>query len=132
MNQKITPNLWFDGNAKEAVEFYVSAFPDSKVVSTMYYPKTAEEGLADFQLNMAGKELVLDFELGKQRFSAINAGPEFQLNSSVSFMVNFDPSHDELARERLDELWGKLIENGKALMPLNAYSFSKRYGWVKD
>jgi predicted 3-demethylubiquinone-9 3-methyltransferase (glyoxalase superfamily) len=132
MDQKITPNLWFDGNAKEAVDFYVSAFPDSKVVSTIYYPKSAAEGLADFQLNMAGKELTLDFELGKQRFTAINAGPEFTFNQSISFLVNFDPSRDDPARDHLDELWGKLIDGGTALMPLDAYPFSKRYGWVKD
>ena len=43
-----TPNLWFDGNAKEAADFYVSVFPDSKIISTEYYPQTAEEGIADF------------------------------------------------------------------------------------
>lgn len=132
MEQKITPNLWFDGNAKEAVDFYVSAFPDSRIISTIYYPKNAEEGLADFQLDMAGKVLTIDFELGKQRFTAINAGPEFQCNPSISFMVNFDPSRDRQAREHLDGLWGKLIDGGKALMPLDTYPYSKRYGWVED
>lgn len=132
MAQKITPNLWFDHNAKEAVDFYVAAFPDSRVVSTMNYPKTAEEGLADFQMDLAGDVLAIDFELGKQRFTAINAGPEFKFNPSVSFMVNFDPSRDDKAQEHLDELWGKLIDGGEALMPLQEYPFSKRYGWVKD
>ncbi len=132
MGQKITPNLWFDGNAKEAVDFYVSVFPDSKVVFTTHYPNSAEEGLADFQLDLAGKELTVDFELGELRFTAINAGPEFTFNQSISFMVNFDPSSDEQAREHIDELWGKLIDGGQALMPLDTYPFSKRYGWVKD
>lgn len=132
MKQKITPNLWFDGNAKEAVEFYVSAFPDSKVTATTHYPKSAEEGLADFQLDMAGKELTVDFELGAQQFTAINAGPEFQFNPSISFMVNFDPSRDEAALEHIDELWEKLLEGGEVLMPLDEYPFSRRYGWVKD
>lgn len=54
MVKDITPNLWFDGNAKEAVDFYVSVFPDSKVLSTTNYPY---EGLADFQKEMAGKVL---------------------------------------------------------------------------
>jgi predicted 3-demethylubiquinone-9 3-methyltransferase (glyoxalase superfamily) len=76
MQQKITPNLWFDGNAKEAVDYYVSVFPNSAVTSTEYYPKTAEEGLADFQLDMAGKELVIQFELNGQAFAAINAWPQ--------------------------------------------------------
>ena len=56
MLQKITPNLWFDGNAKEAVEFYVSVFPNSKVISTSYYPK---EGLLDFQKTLPAKSLRL-------------------------------------------------------------------------
>lgn len=127
--KNITPNLWFDHNAKEAVEFYTSAFPDSKVTTTSYYPK---EGLLDFQKEYAGKELTIDFELGGQRFTAINAGPEFKFNPSVSFMVNFDPSRDKQAREHLDELWGQLIEGGEALMELGEYPYSKRYGWVKD
>jgi predicted 3-demethylubiquinone-9 3-methyltransferase (glyoxalase superfamily) len=132
MTQKITPNLWFDHNAKEAVDFYVAAFPDSRVISTSHYPKTAEEGLADFQSDLAGDVLTVEFELGKQRFTAINAGPEFKFNPSVSFMVNFDPSRDDKAREHLDELWAKLSEGGKTLMPLQEYPFSKRYGWVQD
>lgn len=132
MGQKITPNLWFEGNAKEATDFYVSAFPNSKIISKTHYPNSAEEGLADFQLGLAGKILTIDFELGNQRFTAINAGPEFTFNPAISFMVNFDPSHDKQAREHLDELWSKLIEGGEALMPLGEYPHSKRYGWVKD
>lgn len=132
MSQKITPNLWFDGNAKDAVDFYVSVFPDSKVLLKTYYPKSAKEGLADFQLGLAGEMLTVNFELGNQQFTAINAGPEFGFNSSISFMVNFDPSRDEQAREHLDELWDKLIDGGEALMPIYSYQFSKRYGWVRD
>jgi predicted 3-demethylubiquinone-9 3-methyltransferase (glyoxalase superfamily) len=132
MGQKITPNLWFDGNAKEAADFYIDAFPNSKILATLNYPNSAEEGLADFQLDMAGKVLTVDFELGGLRFTAINAGPEFKPNPSISFMVNFDPSQDEQASEHLDELWAKLIDGGEALMPLDAYPFSERYGWVKD
>jgi predicted 3-demethylubiquinone-9 3-methyltransferase (glyoxalase superfamily) len=132
MAQIITPNLWFNGNAKAAVDFYVAAFPGSKMLSTSFYPNSAEEGLADFQLNLAGQELTVEFELGQQQFVAINAGPEFEFNPAISLMVNFDPSRDEQAAEHLDELWHKLIAGGEALMPLDAYPFSKRYGWVKD
>jgi len=64
--QKITPNLWFDGNAKETVDFYVSVFKDAKILNTSYYPKSEEGGLADFQKNMAGKVLTVDFELFDQ------------------------------------------------------------------
>jgi predicted 3-demethylubiquinone-9 3-methyltransferase (glyoxalase superfamily) len=132
MKQKITPHLWFEGDAQEAVEFYTSVFPVGKTLSSSYYPKSIEEGLADFQLDLAGKVLSIDFELGQQSFTAINAGPEFKFNPSISFMVNFDPSIDDQAQENLDSLWDKLIEGGQALMPLDAYPFSKRYGWVKD
>jgi len=131
MSQKITPNLWFDG-AKEAVDFYLDAFPGSKIVNTIYYPNSAEEGLADFQLEYAGKELGIDFEIAGQRFTAINAGPMFKFNPSISFMVNFDPSRDEQARENLDKLWEKLLNGGEVLMELGEYPYSKRYGWVKD
>ena len=128
-SQKITPNLWFNLTAKEAVDFYVTAFENSKVAATSYYP---HEGLLEFQKPLAGKELTIDFELNGHRFTAINAGPEFEKNPSISFMLNFDPSQDKQAREHLDELWAKLSEGGEELMPLQEYPFSKRYGWVKD
>lgn len=131
MPQKITPNLWFDG-AKEAVDFYISAFPDAKVIASTNYPNSAEEGLADFQLDMAGKELTIDFQLGDMQFTAINAGPTFKFNPSISFTLNYDPSRDEQASQHLDELWQKLSEGGEVLMPLHAYPYSERYGWVKD
>ncbi len=135
MQQKITPNLWFNKNAREAVEFYVAtfaAFPDSEILSTEYYPNSAKEGLADFQLDMAGKELTVNFRLGNLQLTAINAGPEFAFNPSISFMLNFDPSQDDHALENLNVLWEKLVDGGEALMPLDTYPFSKRYGWVKD
>jgi predicted 3-demethylubiquinone-9 3-methyltransferase (glyoxalase superfamily) len=63
---------------------------------------------------------------------AINAGPVFKFNPSLSFIVNFDPSRDEDAREKLDALWEKLSKGGQALMPLDTYPFSERYGWIQD
>jgi predicted 3-demethylubiquinone-9 3-methyltransferase (glyoxalase superfamily) len=116
MQQKITPNLWFDGNAKEAVEYYVAAFPGSKVTHTMYYPKSAEEGLADFQKDMAGKELVIEFELAGQHFTAINAGPELKFNESVSFAISCKD------QEEIDYYWSKL----------SAVPESEQCGWCKD
>ena len=129
MQQKITPNVWFDGTAKEAVEFYTSVFTNSAVISTAYYPR---EGLPDFQRGFEGKELSIDFELNGYRFTAINAGPEFSVNASISFMVNFDPSRDDMAERHLVELWSQLVEGGEVLMSLDTYPYSKRYGWVKD
>lgn len=129
--QKITPNIWCNGNAKEAAEFYTSAFPESKIVATSYYPESQEEGLADFQLDLAGKELTVDFEVAGFRFSLINADDTFKPNPSISFFVNFDPSRGE-TKEQLDELWSKLSDGGEALMPLDTYDWSDYYGWVQD
>jgi predicted 3-demethylubiquinone-9 3-methyltransferase (glyoxalase superfamily) len=130
--QKITPNLWFNGNAKEAVDFYVSVFPKSKILSTEYYPKSTEDGLAPFQKKLAGQVLTIEFELNGVSFVAINAGSEFKPNPSISFFVNFDPSKDTTANESLDKLWNELMDGGKILMPLQEYPFSKHYGWVED
>lgn len=113
MLQKIIPNLWFDGNAKEAVEFYISVFPNSKVTNTSYYPT---EGLLDFQKDLAGKELTLDFELNGNRFTAINAGPEFKFNESVSFMISCED------QEEIDYYWSKL----------SSVPESEQCGWCKD
>ena len=124
--KKITPNLWFNGNAKEAVDFYASVFPDTSVISTSHYPKSKEEGLAEFQLNMAGNVLSIDFEIMGFRFVAINAGPEFTPNPSISFFITLD------SKEDIDELWGKLADGGKELMSLAKYPFSEYYGWVQD
>lgn len=113
---KIVPNLWFDGNAAEAVDYYVSVFPNSRVVSTEYYPKSAEEGLADFQQDMAGKVLTVDFELDGNQFVAINAGPEFKFTEAVSFAV---PCKDQ---EEIDYYWDKL----------SAVPEAEQCGWCKD
>lgn len=129
MTQTIIPNLWFDGNAEQAVEFYCSVFPESKTLETMRYPN---EGLADFQKDMAGKPLVIEFEIGGQHFTAINADDTFKPTPAISFFVNFDPSRDDAAREHLDEMWTKLVDGGRVLMEIGEYPYSKRYGWVED
>ena len=119
--QKITPHLWFDKEAKEAVEFYTSVFPDSKITNTTTLHDTP-----------SGDTDILSFELAGQSFMAISAGPLFKFNPSVSFFVNFDPSRDKNARENIDILWDNLAQGGMALMPLQQYPFSQRYGWVQD
>lgn len=114
------------------VDFYIDTFDDAEILHTEYYPNTVAEGLADFQLDLAGKVLTIQFRIHDLEFMAINAGPEFSPNPSISFFVNFDPSRDENAREHLDELWTKLSDGGTALMDLGEYPFSPRYGWVQD
>lgn len=129
--QKIIPNIWCNGNAKEAAELYASVFPDSDIVATTHYPMSAEEGLADFQQDLAGKELTVDVEVKGFRFSLINADGTFAPNPAISFFVNFDPSRGE-TKEQLDELWAKLSDGGQVLMPLDKYDWSEYYGWVQD
>ncbi len=116
MQQTITPNLWFNGNAKQAADYYVSVFANSKITSTEYYPNSAEEGLADFQLGLAGKELVVNFDLNGNSFTAINAGPEFTFSEAVSFAV---PCKDQA---EIDYLWSKL----------SSVPESEQCGWCKD
>ncbi len=116
MNKQITPNLWFDGNAKEAVDFYISVFPDSKIISTNYYPNSEKEGLADFQTELAGKVLTVEFELSGNRFMAINAGPEFKFSEAISFSIDCSDQAE------IDYYWVKL----------SSVKESEQCGWCKD
>jgi predicted 3-demethylubiquinone-9 3-methyltransferase (glyoxalase superfamily) len=111
--KKITPNLWFDGNAQEAVDYYLSVFPNSKINDTAYYPT---EGLMDFQKPLAGKVLTIDYELDGNRFTAINAGPDFKFNEAVSFVIECKD------QEELDYYWSKL----------SAVPEAEQCGWCKD
>lgn len=113
MSQKITPNLWFDGNAQEAVDYYLSVFPNSKILGSSHYP---EEGLADFQKPLAGKVLTIDFELDGCRFTAINAGPEFTFSEAISFVITCKD------QKEIDYYWEKL----------SAVPEAAQCGWCKD
>lgn len=126
--QKIIPHLWFDKNAEEAVKFYTSIFKGGKIGATTRY---TEAGFEVHQMP-AGTVLTVEFQIEGMDFIALNGGPLFNFNPSVSFFLNFDPSKDKDARKNLDLLWGKLSEGGKALMPLDKYPFSERYGWIQD
>ncbi len=109
--QKITPHLWFDTQAREAAELYLSAFGgDSRVTSTT--------PIAD----------IVTLRLLGYGFMAISAGPLFAFNPSISFMFHLDPSR----QDALDRLWTRLAEGGTPLMPLGQYPFSERYGWIAD
>jgi predicted 3-demethylubiquinone-9 3-methyltransferase (glyoxalase superfamily) len=119
--QKIVPHLWFNKEAQEAVEFYINIFPNSSINNTIYLDGTP-----------SGDTIIISFEIAGFSFMAINGGPYFQFNPSISFIVNFDPSRDYHAKENLDELWKKLSQGGKILMPLQEYPFSKHYGWIED
>ncbi len=121
--QKIIPHLWFDTEAKDAVALYTSLFPSSEIThQSVIHNVPSPSGDSD----------ILSFTLNGQPFMAINAGPIFKPNPSVSFMVNFDPSKDPEARKNLDTAWEKLSAGGKVLMELNKYPFSEYYGWIQD
>jgi len=106
--QKITPCLWFDSNAEEAVNFYVSIFKNSKINSVNYYG-------VDGPLK-AGTVLTITFELDGTEFTALNGGPHFKFSEAISFVVNCD------TQEEIDMFWDKLSENGEIQM----------CGWLKD
>lgn len=107
MENKIVPSLWFEKNADEAMRFYASIFPDSKIIQETPVVVTA---------NLAGVP-----------FLAINGGPaEFRPNPSISFMVICE------TREEIDTIWEKLKENGQIYMELDGYPWSSYYGWVGD
>lgn len=131
--QKIIPNIWCQGTADEAAEYYVDLFShtpqSSHVHETITYPT---EGLLDFQESLAGKTLTVEVELAGTRFILINAGEEFLPNPALSFMLNFDPAVDRDAKTHLEEMWQKLSSTGKPLMPLDSYPFSSYYAWVED
>jgi predicted 3-demethylubiquinone-9 3-methyltransferase (glyoxalase superfamily) len=121
--QKITPSLWFDKSAEEAMNFYASIFSNAKIISIERYP---EEVPAEFMQGMEGRVLTGIFELEGYRFMALDGGPQFTFNPSISFFVNCSD------REEINRLWQALSEGGETLMPLDAYPFSEWYGWIQD
>lgn len=120
--QKIIPHLWYDKEAKEAAEFYVKTFGENSKITHVSTIHDTPSGDCD----------IVSFDIWGFSFMSISAGPIFKINPSISFMVNFDPSKDKNAKEKIDEIWAKLMDGGKALMPLDKYTFSERYGWVED
>ena len=106
--QKITPFLWFDDKAEEAMNFYVSIFKNSKVVSISRY---GEGGRGP-----KGTVMSATFQLEGQQFMALNGGPHFNFSTAISVFVNCE------TQEEVDELWEKLSEGGQ----------KERCGWLKD
>lgn len=106
MTEPIYPCLWYQHQAKEAAEFYCSLFENSAI--------TAET------------PIVVTFELCGAKFMALNGGPHHTFNPSVSLFVTCTTT------AAIDELWNRLLEGGKALMPIDKYPWSERYGWVQD
>jgi predicted 3-demethylubiquinone-9 3-methyltransferase (glyoxalase superfamily) len=107
--QKITPFLWFNQEAEEAVNFYVSLFKDSKILSVSRY--------GDSGPGPKGSVMVVSFQLAGQKFTALNGGPHFKFTEAVSLFVDCE------SQEEVDTLWSKLTANGGQ---------ESQCGWLKD
>ncbi|MBL8186934.1 MAG: VOC family protein [Acidobacteria bacterium] len=106
--QKITTYLWFNDNAEEAVNFYVSLFNDSKIISVVRHREVGP--------GPAGQAFFITFELAGQQFYALNGGPMFKFTEAISLYVNCQ------TQEEIDTLWKKLTAEGE----------ESRCGWLKD
>lgn len=118
----ITPCLWYNNEAEEAVKFYSSLFDKSSVKRITRYGK---EGF-EYHHKPEGSVMTVDFELNGQPFLALNGGPDFNFNEAVSLFVYCG------SEERINFLYEKLSEGGKVNMPLDKYDWSPKYAWVKD
>lgn len=106
--QKITPCLWFDSNAEDAVAHYLSIFPNSRILSTARY--------GEYDPVRNGKVMTIFFEIEGQRFLALNGGPHYKFTPALSLMVNCDDQAE------IDALWEKLGEGGE----------HDQCGWLTD
>ncbi len=120
--QKITPFLWFNDNAEEAVNFYTGLFSNSKIGTAVRYSEAGAKA-SGMKPEMV---MTVPFQLEDYEFVAINGGPVFTFTPAISFFVN-STSNDEIQK-----LWDNLSDGGKVLMPLDKYPFSEKYGWVQD
>lgn len=116
--QKIVPFLWFNDEAEEAVKLYTSIFKNSKIGDVRRY---GAEGPGP-----VGQVMTASFQLAGQEFMALNGGPEFSFTPAVSFFVLCETP------EEVDGLWQALSQGGTALMELDQYPFSEKFGWVQD
>ncbi len=106
--QKITPCLWFDFSAEEAVAHYLAIFPNSRIISTTRY--------GEFAADRKGAVMTIFFEIDGQRLLALNGGPQFKFTPALSLMVNCDDQAE------IDALWRKLAEDGE----------HQQCGWLTD
>jgi predicted 3-demethylubiquinone-9 3-methyltransferase (glyoxalase superfamily) len=108
MKHQIVPNLWFDTEAQEAAEFYISVFPNSRIVHVAHYTEAGPRP--------AGTVMTVEFELDGQRFVGINGGPQFTFDEAVSFQITCE------TQEEIDAYWERLSEGGEESV----------CGWLKD
>ena len=110
--QKITPCLWFDAEAEQAAEFYVSIFENSTILRRLQYTEAGYE----IHGRIAGTIMLVEFEILGQRFTALNGGPQFKFNEAISLEVNCD------TQEEIDYFWDRLGDGGE----------KGPCGWLKD
>ena len=108
MQQKITPNLWFDTEAEAAADFYISVFDNSRIVNVAHYNEAGPRE--------AGTVMTVEFELDGHRFVGINGGPQFKFDEAVSFMISCE------TQDEVDYYWQRLSEGGE----------EGPCGWLKD
>ncbi len=108
MQQKIVPNLWFDTEAEEAAGFYLSVFPNSRIVTVTHYTEAGP--------GPTGTAMTVEFELDGQRFVGINGGPQFTFDEAVSFQITCE------TQDEVDYYWGSLSQGGQ----------EGPCGWLKD
>ncbi len=119
---KISPFIWFDSNAEEAVNFYTSLFDNSKIIKTVRY----DEASAKAARRPAGSVLTIAFQLEGQNFTAINGGPHFKLNQSISLFTYCESD------KKIESVYNRLCEDGNVIFKLDKYDWSPRYTWVVD
>lgn len=112
--QPITPCLWFDGQAEEAANFYISIFKSGRILSAQRFTEAGQE----IHGRPPGSVMVIEFELNGQKFTGLNGGPHFKFNEAVSFQIHCE------TQEEVDHYWDRLGEGGDE----NA----KQCGWLKD
>jgi predicted 3-demethylubiquinone-9 3-methyltransferase (glyoxalase superfamily) len=108
MQQKITPNLWFDTQAEEAANFYLSVFKNSRIVNVTRYPEGSP--------GPVGEVMTVDWELDGQRFTGINGGPQFTFNEAISLLITCAD------QDEVDHFWERLSDGGQ----------KGPCGWLKD
>jgi predicted 3-demethylubiquinone-9 3-methyltransferase (glyoxalase superfamily) len=121
--QKITPFLWYEDKAEDAMNLYVSVFKNSKIERITRVP---EGPLEEPMKGMEGKVLGGEFILSGQKFTALDGGAYYKHNPAVSLMVCLPRSSE------VEEVFNKLSVGGSVIMPLDKYPFSERYGWLQD
>jgi predicted 3-demethylubiquinone-9 3-methyltransferase (glyoxalase superfamily) len=108
---KITPFLWFDKDAEDAANFYVSVFPNSKINRISRYPSDTPQASAE-----AGRVMTVEFELDGNAFTALNGGPEFKFSVATSFVIDCD------GQDEVDHYWDALTADG----------YASQCGWLSD